>query len=335
MAMELPLNLPSRGCRSRENERLRPSVLSTSVSRFRRFFLLFRRADGGMEVCPDLQLPLYIMWNCTSSLVHWSSARAHLQALPSDCRSARKELQRRALRILELGISFVRNRAFAKMKPEAAAFPKESLLVEEDEDPFRRTPLSPLFRSPLLRPEGERTLFRKMNFCKYRALRLRSQLNPRRPAKRLVDQIETLLRTAERCRSQLVESNLRLVGAIARGFRNSNLDVEELVSEGNVVLLNAVEKFDFSRGFRFSTYATHAIRRHLYRRILRDQRRIQQEHGVEPRPLQLRPVVVIRWEHRFRSKTFEIGLANCPLGIKPSSSPATGWTVKSGKRSRS
>lgn len=185
------------------------------------------------------------------------------------------------MRILELDISFVPNRAFARMKPEAAAFPQGPLLVDEEEAPLRRTHLSPLFRAPLLRPDGERTLFRRMNFCRYRALRLRRQLNPRRPAKRLIEEIETLLRNAELCRSQLVESNLRLVAAIARGFRTSALDVEELVSEGNVVLLNAVDKFDFSRGFRFSTYATHAVRRHLYRHLLRDQKRTRREQGVD------------------------------------------------------
>lgn len=229
---------------------------------------------------PDHPLPIRIMRNCTSSL-HRSPPSTQPEARSDAARSARKDLQRRALRIVELDISFVRNRAFARMKPEAATFPKEPLLVDEEGAPFRRTRLSPLFRTPLLRPEGERTLFRRMNFCRYRALRLRSQLNPHRPAKRLVEEIETLLRNAELCRSQLVESNLRLVAAIARGFRTSVLDVEELVSEGNVVLLNAVDKFDFSRGFRFSTYATHAVRRHLYRRILRDQKRTRREQGVD------------------------------------------------------
>lgn len=154
-------------------------------------------------------------------------------------------------------------------------------MVDEEEALLRRTHLSPLFRAPLLRPDGERQLFRRMNFCRYRALRLRRQLNPRRPAKRLIEEIETLLRNADLCRSQLIESNLRLVAAIARGFRTSVLDVEELVSEGNVVLLNAVDKFDFSRGFRFSTYATHAVRRHLYRRILRDQKQSSREQGID------------------------------------------------------
>ncbi len=53
-----------------------------------------------------------------------------------------------------------------------------------------------------------------------------------------------------------MESNLRLVASIARKFSKSRNDFEELLSEGNAILLYAVDKFDFSRGFRFSTYAT-------------------------------------------------------------------------------
>jgi len=61
--------------------------------------------------------------------------------------------------------------------------------------------------------------------------------------------------------------------SIARKFSNSSCDFDELMSEGSEILLKAITKFDFSRGFRFSTYATHSVQRHFYRFAQRQKRR--------------------------------------------------------------
>jgi RNA polymerase sigma factor (sigma-70 family) len=69
----------------------------------------------------------------------------------------------------------------------------------------------------------------------------------------------------ERIRTQLVNSNLRLVASIARKFSSSYGDVDDFSSDGCMILLGAIDRFDYSRKFRFSTYATHSIQRHFFR----------------------------------------------------------------------
>jgi RNA polymerase primary sigma factor len=70
-----------------------------------------------------------------------------------------------------------------------------------------------------------------------------------------------------RARQRLVESNMRLVINIARAYRNKNIPIEDLIQEGAIGLMQAAERFDPSRGFRFSTYATHWVRQAIGRAI--------------------------------------------------------------------
>ncbi|MDQ0822419.1 RNA polymerase sigma factor (sigma-70 family) [Arthrobacter sp. V4I6] len=88
-----------------------------------------------------------------------------------------------------------------------------------------------------------------------------------------VRELQTIVLLGKRAADALLHANLRLVVWIAMHYTHRGLDFLDLVQEGNLVLYTAVFKFDFTRGFKFSTYATDCIRRGLIR-ALADQARL-------------------------------------------------------------
>ena len=127
--------------------------------------------------------------------------------------------------------------------------------------------LAQLFRLPLLTAEGERVLFRKLNYLRFKADRLRGQLDPETAQAAELDRIEELLAEAAEVKNQIVQANLRLVVGIAKRHLNVTNDLFELISDGNVSLMRAVDRFDYMRGFKFSTYASWAIMKNFARTV--------------------------------------------------------------------
>jgi RNA polymerase sigma factor (sigma-70 family) len=120
--------------------------------------------------------------------------------------------------------------------------------------------LAHLFEVPLLSKEEETYLFRKMNYLKFRADRLRRRLRPAKATEEQVAEIERLQREALDLRNRIAEANLRLIFSLAKRYATVGSPAfDEFISEGHLTLLRAIEKFDFSRGVKFSTYATWSI----------------------------------------------------------------------------
>jgi len=127
--------------------------------------------------------------------------------------------------------------------------------------------LASLYEIPLFTREQEQHIFRKLNYLKYKAEKLRSTLDVKNPKNSVMDQIEQYYESAVETKNQIVRANLRLVVSIAKRHVGQNENFFELVSDGNMSLLRAVEKFDFARGNKFSTYASWAIMKNFARTI--------------------------------------------------------------------
>ncbi|MFJ4186174.1 RNA polymerase sigma factor [Kitasatospora sp. NPDC089509] len=156
-------------------------------------------------------------------------------------------------------------------------------------------------RIRLLTAAEEVELARRIEAGLFAEERLNGDPPPPDPLGRELDTLVVLGRIAKR---RLVEANLRLVVSVAKRYVGRGLTLLDLVQEGNLGLIRAVEKFDYARGYKFSTYATWWIRQAMSRaladqartirvpvhvvelinRVVRVQRVLLQERGLEPTP---------------------------------------------------
>ncbi len=156
--------------------------------------------------------------------------------------------------------------------------------------------LAEIGREPLLTKSEEECLARAMECGRCAADRLAAErellLHERRA-------LEDAVVAGERARQRFLRANLRLVVSIARQWARSGTPLPDLIQDGNLGLMRAVERFDYRRGFRFSTYATWWIRQAIgqavansgrlvrlpvhtgeaVRRVLREQRRLEDDRG--------------------------------------------------------
>ena len=181
---------------------------------------------------------------------------------------------------------------------EATALSSDELVHVSD--PVRMY-LQEIGRYPLLTPQQEVELAMQMEAGERASEKLDSDAGSELPvAERVI--LQRAARTADRSRKRLVEANLRLVVSIAKKYVGRGLSLLDLIQEGNLGLIRAVEKFDYRKGFKFSTYATWWIRQAVTRaladqartirvpvhmvetinKLARAQRTLMQELGREP-----------------------------------------------------
>ncbi|GAA4008945.1 RNA polymerase sigma factor [Streptomyces marokkonensis] len=196
--------------------------------------------------------------------------------------------------------------------PEAAGHPGDPADAPEPPRPTRTEtggPSSDLFRQylreigriPLLTAAEEVDLARRVEAGLFAEEKLRLAVDLDSRLALDLDRLVVLGRLAKR---RLIEANLRLVVSVAKRYVGRGLTMLDLVQEGNLGLIRAVEKFDYARGYKFSTYATWWIRQAMSRaladqartirvpvhvvelinRVIRVQRRMLQERGYEPTP---------------------------------------------------
>lgn len=177
-------------------------------------------------------------------------------------------LRRRALGLLRTEIDFVPNPEFLTEEAIDADFVDATLaqLGESTNAPADLPAhLRLMCQSDLLTHEQEAALFREMNYLKFRANALRSRIDPDDIDARMIATIEILLSRAQTIRDSIIQANMRLVMSIVKKFVTPQQSFDDLLSDGVFTLMQAVEKFDFDRGFRFSTYAYRSIARNAYR----------------------------------------------------------------------
>lgn len=180
--------------------------------------------------------------------------------------------EHRVQTLLDQPIEFMPSEEFSDPEADEKILNAEfelDLPDHSDLDPSSDMPpyLADLYVTPLLTREQEQFLFRKMNYLKFKAAVIRDALPGSRQKSEDMDRLESLLEESLTVKNILIRCNLRLVVSIARKHRRTSSNFFEMVSDGNMVIIRAIEKFDYSRGNKFSTYATWAVMRSYARSV--------------------------------------------------------------------
>lgn len=279
------------GCAADVTKRLATQT-GRSVETIRYTLKLFDRDNPGLAIFPDNGGPL--AEDAKRKIYRQYRRGEAVEALVKKYCRTRTSIYRvigemRARRILELPLDYIPNDEFPNIQREGreddvlGTAPRNEQAARKTRLPGGLPPyLASLYDVPLLTREQEVHLFQKMNYLKYKASELRKKLDPDRPKTTLMNQIDTLYDRAVTTKNEIISANLRLVVSIGKRHVGASENFFELVSDGNVSLIRAVEKFDFARGNKFSTYASWAIMKNYARTIPDEHRhrdRFRTSHG--------------------------------------------------------
>jgi RNA polymerase sigma factor (sigma-70 family) len=258
--------------------------LGRSVETIRYTIKNFDREHPDLALFPEVSQPLD---TDTKQLIYNSYRRGiTVDTLARKYHRTRSSVYRvineaRALRLLEQPVDYIYDPAFDDPGQEAEIVGDMPGAEQyEAEKRKMRVPkdvpveLASLYEVPLLNKEQEKHLFRKMNFFKHKASKIRQrlvtedgQLDVTRLRSSELDQFDDYRAEATAIKERLINCNMRLVVSIAKRHAAQSENLFELISDGNVSLIRAVEKFDHARGNKFSTYASWAIMKNYARSI--------------------------------------------------------------------
>jgi RNA polymerase sigma factor (sigma-70 family) len=186
--------------------------------------------------------------------------------------------QMRARKLLARPVEYIYHAPFDKPSmrdeilgpmPDLQAFEAKGAKLRASTPKGLSPELTPLYEVQLLTRAQEAHLFRQMNFLKHQAARLLAEMDSARPRLADLDEVEHLLRRAQEVKDLLIRANMRLVVHITKKYTRASEQFLERLSDGNLSLLRAVEKFDFSLGNKFSTYASWAIMNNFFSSVPR------------------------------------------------------------------
>jgi RNA polymerase primary sigma factor len=187
---------------------------------------------------------------------------------------------------------------------DARAAREEDLALKAPTNDPVRMYLKEIGKVPLLTAEQEVILAKAIEEGEAATKDLDSATNGKRPAPEKMTELRRTERAGQLAKKKLIEANLRLVVSIAKRYVGRGMLFLDLIQEGNLGLIRAVEKFDYTKGYKFSTYATWWIRQAITRaiadqartiripvhmvetinKLIRIQRQLLQDLGREPTP---------------------------------------------------
>jgi RNA polymerase primary sigma factor len=178
-------------------------------------------------------------------------------------------------RVLSEPVEYINHQLFGQASVEKILFGEKAALASGSNH-FQDSPADPapdqLHEGTSLNSAQEILLFQRFNYARLRISRVITKYQGKALSNDAIRELVGWAHRASLARSQIVQANIPLVLAMAKRTRLSSLDFNELISEGNFALLRSVDKFDCSRGFKFSTYACRAILKSFSRVALRTSR---------------------------------------------------------------